>query len=88
MFGFMNDLAISHGEAFGIYLIAGLVLFHDMKRIRWYALASVWLATGTFDRGFLIETTMLGFTYLLVESFFSTYYKHERAKVLAKAAKK
>ena len=80
MFDFVNYLAISPLAAMGIYLLAGLILFHDMKRIRWYALSIIWVLAGTFDRGFLIETTMLGFAFLLTERFFDTYYQHEKAK--------
>ncbi|MCB2426113.1 MULTISPECIES: hypothetical protein [Methylophaga] len=75
MFNFVNDMVTSPAAAFGIYLVAGLILFHDMKRIRWYAMSLLWVLMGTFDRGFLIETTMLGFAYLLTESFFGTYYQ-------------
>lgn len=85
MFDFVNHMAISPMTAFGIYLLAGLVLFHDMKRIRWYALSLLWVLTGTFDRGFLIETAMLGFAYMLVESFFDTYSQHEKSKAPARA---
>jgi hypothetical protein len=32
MIGFVNDMVTTPVTAFGIYLLAGLVLFHDMKR--------------------------------------------------------
>lgn len=83
MFDFVNQMTISPATAIGIYLIIGLILFHDMKRIRWYAMSILWVLMGTFDRGFLIETTMLGFAYLLTESFFDTYYTLEKIKAQA-----
>ena len=85
MFNLINEMAISPAAALGIYAAIGLVFFHDMKRIRWYALSLMWVLTGAFDRGFMIETAMLGFTYMLVESFFDTYYRHGRAKARARA---
>lgn len=83
MFQFVNDMVTSPVAAFGIYLLAGLILFHDMKRIRWYAMSLLWVLMGTYDRGFLIETTMLGFAYMLTESFFDTYYQIRVAKAEA-----
>lgn len=84
MFDFMNHLSITPMNAMGYYLLAGVFLFHDMKRIRWYAMSLMWVLMGSFDRGFLIETTMLGFAFLLTESFFDTYYQHMKAKALAR----
>ncbi len=77
MFDFIQQMSVSPMTAVWYYLIAGLVFFHDMKRIRWYSLSLLWITFGSFDRGFLIETSMLGFTFMLTESFFNTYYQHE-----------
>lgn len=73
MFDFVNQLTISPLQAMLIYAAAGLILFYGDKRIRWYVLSLAWVATGTFDRGFLIETAMLGFAFMLVESFYLMY---------------
>jgi hypothetical protein len=87
MLEFINHMTITPLNAIGYYLLAGVLLFHDMKRIRWYAMSLLWVSFGTFDRGFLIETTMLGFTFMLTEGFFDTYFQHEKAKAQSRAMK-
>lgn len=82
MFDFVNYLGISPAAALTIYFVAGLILFHDMKRIRWYAFSAMWVYAGSFDRGLLVETTMLAFAYVLSESFFNTYSEHYKAKAI------
>ncbi|HIC46417.1 MAG TPA: hypothetical protein EYM37_14140 [Methylophaga aminisulfidivorans] len=84
MFDFIQNMSVSPMTGAWYYLIAGIVLFDDMKRIRWYSMSLLWLTLGSFDRGFLIETSMLGFTFMLSECFFNTYYQHEKAKKIAK----
>jgi hypothetical protein len=78
MLEFINHMTITPLNAIGYYLLAGVLLFHDMKRIRWYAMSLLWVSFGTFDRGFLIETTMLGFAFMLTEGFFDTYFQNEK----------
>lgn len=84
MFEFINHITITPFNAMGYYLLAGVILFHDMKRIRWYAMSLLWVLMGSFDRGFLIETAMLGFAFMLTESFFDTYYRHFQAIAMGK----
>lgn len=80
MFDFINQLAISPVQAILIYAAAGLFLFHGDKRIRWYIMSIAWVSTGMFDRGFLIETAMLGFAFQLLESFYLMYSENFSAK--------
>lgn len=88
MFDFINQLAISPVQAILIYAAAGLFLFHGDKRIRWYIMSIAWVSTGMFDRGFLIETAMLGFAFLLVEDFYLMYANNFSAKREASEDKK
>lgn len=39
MLEFINHMTITPLNAMGYYLLAGVLLFHDMKRIRWYAMS-------------------------------------------------
>lgn len=80
MFDFVNQLAVTPTQAGFIYLIAGLVLFHGDKRIRWYVFSIAWVSMGQFDRGLMVESCILGFAFILSEQFYATYLTDFRAK--------
>lgn len=80
MFDFVNQLAVTPTQVMFIYLIAGLIFMHGDKRIRWYAFSLAWVSIGQFDRGLLIETAMLGFAFMLTDSFYLMYAENFAAK--------
>lgn len=88
MFDFVTELAVTPVQAAFIYLIAGLVFFYGDKRIRWYAFSLAWVGFGQFDRGMFIETCVLGFAFMLSESFFKMYSENFAAKSKAPAEDK
>lgn len=80
MFDFVNQVAVTPVQAVFIYLIGGLIFMYGDKRIRWYAFSLAWVGFGQFDRGIVIETCMLGFTFMLADSFYLMYAENFAAK--------